>query len=111
MAVYASKWSHALFIYMILFHLFKPIQSTGVHFKLISGSDVKNTAADTASLIGKEFFQCGGDQSCTHVVRSTNGYTLVHGRNELERRAHEAEFIYEKMKLPGKSDSFFHYIK
>ena len=87
---------------MIIFHNLSPIYSEGVSFKLLSGTDMQNSAADEGPYIRKEFFQCGRKQSCTHVIELFSGFVLANGSIELEERKYGAVRIYEKVKLNGK---------
>ena len=104
MAAIPSNWFQVLCIYVMLFHMFGRVRSKVATFKLLSGRDVQINTEDEAPHIRKEFFLCGRDQSCTHVVELSSGYVLVRGSIELEGRKQGAVRIYEKVRSQGKSD-------
>ena len=106
MATLPSKCCHVLCIYGMLFHMFGIVHSKVAKFKLLSGRDVQNNAKDGARHIRKEFFLCGRDQSCTHVIELSSGYVLVRGSIELEEQKYGAVRIYEKVKSQGTSTVF-----
>ena len=97
-----SKLDDVLCLYMVLFHSFHLVHANRTYFQLIAGADIQSSAADSAPHIRKEFYHCGREESCTHVMRLSNGYTLIHGSDELKTQQHEAVCIYKKMWLPGK---------
>ena len=99
MTNFTSKWSRVLYIYMVLFHSLKPVLVNGEYFVLIAGTD--HRAGDMKPQIPKEFFQCIREESCTHVMKTSKGYLLVHGIDDLGKRQHEAICIYEKKGLLG----------
>ena len=101
MAVVISNWLNAVCIYMILFHMIGEVHSKEAKFKVIVGNDVESNAADGAPHISKEFFECGRDQSCTHVVELFEGFVLAHGNIELEKKRYGAVRIYEKVESQG----------
>ena len=103
MATLTSKWCHVLCINVVLFHIFGEVHSKVGKFKLISMTGMQNSVADEKPHIRKEFYLCGRDQSCTHVVELSSGFVLVHNSIELEKRKYEALRIYEKVKSQGKS--------
>ena len=101
----AAAKSRKLFLFYIYFVLFRSVTSqdtTGMHFKLIKGVNMEYHAGDTSSLIQKQFFQCGREKSCTHVIQLTTNFVTVHGSNELEMKKGSAVRIYEKVELKGK---------
>ena len=102
-----SKWIHALFIHMILFHLFKSINANGAYFRLIEGLDNQSNVANSTQHISKEFYQCGREKSCTHVIKLPHGYELINGSEELGKRKHEAVCIYEKSSFLGISTCYY----
>ena len=97
---------NVLYIHLILFQLLKFNFATGVYFKLIKGVDKKDNAEENTPLIRKEFFQCGREQSCTHVLRLANGYTKIYGSKDLKGKEHSAVCIYEKAKIRGNINQF-----
>ena len=99
MVVFRSKF--ACILYMFLFHALYPAIKAGSYYKVIASKDEAYSVAAPAPHIRKEFFQCGRDQSCTHVLRIVSRYVLVYGSEEFEKREHEADIVYEKIKLPG----------
>ena len=103
MASIPSNWFQVLCIYVMLFHMFGIVHSKVAKFKLLLGRDVQINAEDETPHIRKEFFLCGRDQSCTHVVELSSGYVLIRGSIELEGRKQGAVRIYEKVKSQGKS--------
>ena len=108
MAAFPSRQFPAVYIYSLILYSIKPPVTTGLYFKLISGIDTEISAGHAAPYTNQEFFECGMQQSCTHVIKVGSGFLTVHGKDELGRRKHEAEFIYEKMKLLGKIVSLLH---
>ena len=103
MAVIISNWCHALCNYVMLFHMFGTVHSKVATYTLLSETAARNNAADKAPHIPKEFFMCGRDQSCTHVIELSSGCVLVHGIVELEKRKYGALRMYEKVKSQGMS--------
>ena len=90
-------------MYMVLYHSFMPVLSIGTYFHLVAGTDEKSSAVDKTPHIRREFFQCGREKSCTHVVKLTNGYAPVLGSVELEKRIQEALCVYKKILIPSKT--------
>ena len=103
MAVITSRNLNILVSQLVLLHSVIPQVKTGVYFKLIKGPDKESRAGDTVSLICKEFFQCGREQSCTHVMQLSNKYVVLHGSEELRKRKGSAVRIYEKVRTEGSS--------
>ena len=104
----AAKQTRAFYLYIILFHLLDLRITTGTYFELIAGKDEWKGDGNKAAIIRKDFFQCGRDKSCTHVMKFANGYKLVNDSIEFEKRKKEAVFIYERIKLIGKTLQFCH---
>ena len=77
------------------------VYSKKAKFNIIVGNDMESNAADGAPHISQEFFECGRDQSCTHVVELFEGFVLAHGSIELEKKRYGAVRIYEKVASQG----------
>jgi len=103
MAASPSRQLHPVYIYILLFYSLKPPVTTGLYFKLISGTDTEISVGSAAPFTNQEFFECGMQQSCTHVIKVGSGFVTVHGMDELGIRKHEAEIVYEKMQLIARS--------
>ena len=86
----------------MLFQSFKPVLGNRALFKLISGTDERNNLGEREPRIRKEFFQCGREKSCSHVIKVANGYVLVYGSDELRKIKDKAVCIYEKVKIQVK---------
>ena len=101
MAVAARRKAHTLYLYVLLFGHFRSLFATGIYFKLVTGREDANEQGEKGPLVRKEFFQCGREQSCTNILKLASGYVLVYGTDELSKRKHEAECIYQKINVPG----------
>ena len=104
MAVLTFKKIYVLYLTVTLLD---PLLTTGVYFTLTKEEGKGNSIGDNTPRIRKEFFKCGREESCTHIMKVANEYTLIHGSNELRRKKHEATCIYEKVKLSGMSILFY----
>ena len=101
MVVSKSRKVHTFYLCIFLLHSLKPNCTDAMYFKMITGANEKKCVGDMASLIHKEFFQCGREQSCTHVIKISTGYVTVHGSVDLQARKDQALCVYEKMHIPG----------
>ena len=106
MAATTSRKTLVFCIHLILSHSVKFQDTGGVYFKRIEGSKMEQNIEDKSTLIHKEFYQCGREESCTHVIQLANNFMAVYGIGELELRKSSAVSIYEKMKIKGKFFSF-----
>ena len=97
----SNKINYVFYFCAIQFFSVKAQFTTGMYFKLITGADDEISKRDTKPVLGKEFFQCGIEQSCTHLLNLANEYVIVHGSEEFGRRKGTAVSIYEKVKLQG----------
>ena len=95
------KISYVIYFCIIQFCIVKARFTTGIYFKLITGADDEISVRGAKPVIGTEFFQCGIEQSCTHLLNLANEYVITHGSEELRRRKDNAVSIYEKVKLQG----------
>ena len=66
---------------------------------LVKGKQEQRSPESQQAQTHKKFFQCGRQESCTHVITTLNEYVLVYGIEELRRREHQAVYIYEKQQL------------
>ena len=102
MAVSISIKIHTFYFCILLLHSLKPNCTDAMYFKMITSTNEEKSVGDMAPFIHKEFFQCGRQETCTHVMRMSTGYATVHGSDDLETRKHQALCVYEKMHIPGK---------
>ena len=101
MAIRKSRSIYNFFIQLILLHSVKSQADTGIYFKLIKGTIKESNGGSTTLLIDKEFFQCGREKPCTHVMQVASEYMTIHGNEELRKRKNSAMRIYEKVKAEG----------
>ena len=106
MATTKSKRSQVLCLYLVIIPLFQPCHATGRYFKMVAGTECELNEGDSQdALIRKEFFQCSREDSCTHVMKTSQNYVIVHDSDELRKRKYEAMCIYKKMQLPRENFS------